>query len=273
MRADELNRLLARAEADLDPAGVEPRHDQARAERSLILQERDGMVHLTAKLDVETAAPIKTAIEAMVTQTLRRNEHADDAERDDRSVRQMQADALADLCRHAIGCTTVPTGPVTTVVVRMDLDDLLRRVDDAGAVGAGATDAAGVATIDGIDQPVPAAAIRRMAADAQVIPCVLGGDSDILDWGRTKRLFTPTQKLALIERDGGCVSCGAPPGWCIVHHIDWWERDTGPTDLTNGVLLCTACHHRIHDDGWNLRVDGTGTTATVWLTPPTWIDP
>ncbi|WP_177243768.1 HNH endonuclease signature motif containing protein, partial [Microbacterium sp. AR7-10] len=35
-----------------------------------------------------------------------------------------------------------------------------------------------------------------------------------------------------------------------VHHIDWWNRDTGPTDLTNGILLCSTCHHRIHDNGW-----------------------
>ena len=47
---------------------------------------------------------------------------------------------------------------------------------------------------------------------AQVISCVLGGDSQILDWGRTKRLYTPTQRLALVERDGGCAMCGAPPG-------------------------------------------------------------
>jgi 5-methylcytosine-specific restriction protein A len=58
-----------------------------------------------------------------------------------------------------------------------------------------------------------------------------------------------------------------------VHHIRWWERDRGPTDLDNGVLLCTGCHHRIHDDGWEIRVDGAGREATVWLIPPPWIDP
>ena len=111
-----------------------------------------------------------------------------------------------------------------------------------------------------------------MAADAQVIPCVLGGDSEILDWGRVKRLFTPAQKVALAERDGGCARCGAPPAWTHVHHLDWWERDRGPTDLANGVLLCTACHHTIHDEGWTITVEGTGTTARVWFLPPPWID-
>lgn len=259
LRADELSRLICRAEAHLDPDGVAPRHEEARAERSLTLSERDGRLHLTGIFDIGTGAPIKTALDGMLTQILRANENADDATRDQRSPRQMRADALADLCRHALGCTTVPTGPTTTVVVRMTLADL-----ETGT---------GLAAVDGIDQPLPAAAIRRIAADTQVIPCVLGGDSDILDWGRAKRLFTPAQKLALAERDGGCAMCGAPVAWTIAHHIAWWQRDAGATDLRNGVLLCTGCHHQVHDDGWEIRIDGIGADAHVWFIPPPWIDP
>lgn len=258
LRSDELGKLLVRAEAHLDPDGVEPRHEQLVAERTLQIQERDGMLVISGKLDPETGAPIKAAFDALVGDALRRNEHSDDADRDPRSVRQMQADALADLCRHAIGCDRVPTGVSATVVVRMDLADL-----EAGT---------GVATIDGIAQPIPASAVRRLAADAQIIPCVLGGDSEILDWGRAKRLFTPAQKLALGERDGGCAGCGAPPAWCHGHHLEWWDRDGGRTDLDNGVLLCTGCHHRLHSDGWEITVDGPGVGARVWLIPPPWID-
>lgn len=258
LRADELGRLLARAEAHLDPDGIEPRHEALRDDRSVLMQERDGMLLVTGRLDPETAAPVKAAFDALIGEGLRRNEHAGDAERDTRSVRQMQADALADLCRHAIGCDEVPTGVTATVVVRVDLADL-----EAGV---------GAATIDGIAQPVPASMIRRLAADAQVIPCVLGDKSEILDWGRARRLFTPAQKLALVERDGGCVSCGAPPAWCHVHHLAWWQRDGGRTDLGNGVLLCTGCHHRLHSDGWEIRIDGPGTHDAVWMIPPSWID-
>ena len=259
MRPDELNRLLTRAEAHLDPDGIAPRHEQARTERALTIRKSDGRIELTGVFDIATGAPIITAIEGIVTQVLRRNEHADDAERDQRSLRQMQADALHDLCRHALGCDHTPTGPTTTVIVRMDLDALRSGV--------------GTASIDGIDTPLPAAAVRHLAADLQIIPAVLGGASEILDWGRAKRLFTTPQKLALTERDGGCAGCGAPPGWCIAHHINWWDRDTGPTNLDNGILLCTACHHRIHDDGWDIHITGTGTTANVSLIPPPWIDP
>lgn len=316
---EQLQRLILRAEAHLDPDGVAPREEELRADRSLtIRQDRSGMVTFTGRFDPETAAPIKTAIEALVGGMLNRRDAAAagdassasdaacvgavsgdtgaagvsgslgasgspgasgasgspgasgagaDASHglggldvgDRRTIRQMQADALADLCRHGLGCAQVPTGVSTTVVVRMTLADL-----DAGT---------GYATIDGIDQPVSVGAVRRMAADAQVIPCVLGGDSEILDWGRTKRLFTPAQKLALAERDGGCAFCGHPPSFTVAHHILWWLRDTGPTDLSNGILLCVACHHRVHDDGWDIRIDGTGVTARVWFIPPAWLDP
>lgn len=259
MRPDELARLLARAEAHLDPDGIEPRHDDRRADRSLVIQERDGMLLLTGRFDVETGAPIKTAIESVVTGALRRNEHGDDGDRDERSVRQMQADALADFARHVLGCDRAPTSPSTTVVIRMNLTDL--------------QEGTGIATIDGIDTAIPASTVRHLAADTQVIPCILGGSSEILDWGRARRLFSPAQKLALAERDGGCISCGAPPAFTHGHHLRWWTRDAGPTDLDNGVLLCTGCHHRLHSDGWDIRIDGPGTSARVWLIPPPSIDP
>jgi hypothetical protein len=62
---------------------------------------------------------------------------------------------------------------------------------------------------------------------------VLGAESLPLDLGRAARLFTKAQRLALGERDGGCASCGQNIGYVEAHHIDWWERDTGPTDLSN----------------------------------------
>jgi 5-methylcytosine-specific restriction protein A len=178
---------------------------------------------------------------------------------DTRSVKQMQADALTFLATHSLGCDEIPTRPTTTLVLRMTLAEL-----EAGL---------GHATIDGINQPVSAGTVRRMAADAQVIPCVLGGDSEILDWGRARRLFSVPQKLASGERDGGCSGCGLPASMTIMHHIQWWWRDHGCTDLTNGVLLCVSCHHRVHDEGWEIRIEGAGVNAKVWFIPPASVDP
>ena len=183
-----------------------------------------------------------------------------DVAEDRRSIPQLQLDALATICRHVLGCDAAdaPTAGAT-VVARTTLEALETGI--------------GHATIDGLAQPVSITTLRRMAAAGAVIPCVLGGDSEILDFGRTRRLFSPAQKLALIERDGGCAMCGLPPGMTQVHHLRWWLRDAGPTDLRNGILLCIRCHHRIHDDGWTIRIDGNGVAAKVWFTPPVHVDP
>lgn len=301
---DEARRMLLEAETLLDQEGVEPRHDAARAARELrTSQDAEGMTVIRARLDAETAAPVLAVLEAEVTRVVRSNERTQDAAlKDPRSIPQIQADALADLARHALGCDQVPTRPTTTIVARMDLDALLAVTGhtgeladgtgghgDTGSItgsasnartdggtgpdgytgpGGGTRPGGRLIRIDGIDQPIPVAAIRRMAADAEVIPMVLGRGGQVLDLGRRERLFTRTQKLALVERDGGCAFCGAPPGHTVVHHIRWWSRG-GPTDLDNGILLCTACHHRVHDDGWDIRVDH----GRVSFIPPPWLDP
>lgn len=262
---DRLAKVLQRAEAVLDPEGVPEREDALRAGRGVqVREDRTGMVHVTATLDPETAAPVVTALDALVGVALRtRDENTRTGSgvgEDTRTVPMIRADALAAICRHLLGCEKkdTPTGGAT-VIVRMTLADLVAGV--------------GQATIDGITQPVSAGTVRRLAADAKVIPAVLGGESEVLDWGRAKRLFTPAQKLAITERDGGCVGCGLPPSMCQVHHLLWWDRDHGPTNLDTAVLLCGRCHHLVHDDGWEIRVDGTGTRARVWLIPPAHVDP
>ncbi|MEV7632929.1 DUF222 domain-containing protein [Microbacterium sp. NPDC089318] len=260
---DDVRKLIVRAEAWLDPDGVEPRAEEQRARRSLTLFERDGMVHLNALLDPESAAPVVTAIRGYVTAAFAARQDAPDPDAPDadrRTVPMLQADALSLFGSHMIGCTAqAPALAGATVVVRMTLQDL-----QSGA---------GSATIDGIDQPISISAARRMAADGGVIPCVLGGDSEVLDWGRRRRLFTPSQRLALSERDGGCAMCGLPPAMTKAHHIRWWQRDTGPTDMANGVLLCETCHHRIHDNGWDIRIDPPGHGNAVWFVPPPHVDP
>lgn len=221
---DHVRKLVVRAEAWLDPDGLEPREEERRGRRALTLFEREGMVHLNAVLDVETAAPVVTAIRGYVTAVFAARKDAPDAEAPDadrRTVPMIQADALAMFCAHVLGCEQRAPVAGATVIVRMNLDDL-----EAGT---------GSATVDGVDQPVSVGAARRMAAGGGVIPCVLGGDSEILDWGREKRLFTRAQRLALVERDGGCAMCGLPPEMTRAHHIRWWRRGHGPTDLSNGT--------------------------------------
>jgi hypothetical protein len=256
LAAHDVRRLVAAAVARADLRGHQERERRQHAERYLAWSEdHTGMVTFSARLDPVTAAPIRSAIEQVVTAQFRARRDQDPSDPDRRTVGQMRADALFDLCRHALGCAeTERSGVRTTIVVRMNKADL-----ESGE---------GLGRVDGVGVPVSVGALRRLAGDAGIVPQVLGGDSETLDLGRTVRLFSRAQRLALLERDGGCAKCHAPPEHCEAHHIRWWDHGGG-SDLGNGVMLCTRCHHDIHRQGWEIVVTG----AEVRFVPPRDIDP
>lgn len=258
--AHDVQRMVARAVARVDRDEHLARERKNYDERYLWWKTgHDGVVTIHGKLDVVTAAPLINVIEQMTTRSVRNQSRpgpGDGAsggevasaggeelgEGDSRSIGQMRADALHELARHALGCSgTCATGVRTSMVVRVGLADLER--------------GAGLGTIDGVEQPVSVQELRRLAGDAGFMPEVLAGDGEVLDLGRRVRAFTRAQRIALLERDGGCAKCHAPPEHCEAHHIRWWESG-GRSDLSNGVMLCTRCHHDIHRYGWEIEVVG-----------------
>lgn len=252
----QLRRACQRLQASADPVAWEEReHRQHEARHVSISEDADGMMLIQARLDPPAAAPVVAWLDAQVKDAFRRRRDGDPLDRDTRTVGQIRADALVGLARHGMACDEPTSGVSTTVLVRIGLDELLTGI--------------GLGDSDNLAVPVSAGTLRAMAADAEIIPMVLGADSEILDMGRARRLFTRAQRLALVERDGGCAMCHAPPSYCEAHHIRWWDRHLGKTDLDNGVLLCTGCHHRVHRDGWQIEtVDGQ-----VWITAPPSVDP
>jgi hypothetical protein len=139
-------------------------------------------------------------------------------------------------------------GTDATIVVTIDLDTLTGKLAKAGVLDTG-------------DRISPREA-RRLACTARIIPVVLGGTSEVLDVGRARRLFTKAQLTAMAVRDGGCVAdgCDWPPWLCHAHHWQRWT-DKGPTDLTNGGLLCPKHHTRAHDPTYELTHHPTGTVT------------
>ncbi|WP_062516249.1 HNH endonuclease signature motif containing protein [Demequina gelatinilytica] len=244
------------------PSDALARERWQREERSVrIIDEADGTVVITARLDPASAAPVRAWLEAQVTDEYRRRRSQDPAMVDRRPRWQIMADAFSMLFSHGLDCDRPTSGVKTTVVVRLPIEALREELGSRASLALGDCDQA--------ISSLTAGTLRRMAVDAEILPAVLGGASEVLDLGRQVRLFTRRQRLAIIERDGGCAFCHAPPAWVSVHHIKWWHRDGGRTDLADAVALCTSCHHRIHDDGWEVCVRA----GTVWFTPPGSVDP
>ncbi len=167
---------------------------------------------------------------------------------------QALADALALVLAHHASCDGGPVkgGDHTRILVTLTLDELLTGI--------------GIGTLVEGEEKLTAGQARRLACTAGIIPSVLGGDSIPLDLGRTQRLFTPAQRVALAVRDGGCAfpGCDRPPADCEAHHITPWHTG-GLTNLTHGVLLCPHHHHLVEPDPqkppekhWQITFDTRG---------------
>ena len=100
---------------------------------------------------------------------------------------------------------------------------------------------------------------RRLACNAGVIPAVLGGRSQPLDLGRTRRLHSGAQRkaLALIHDSCAIGTCDRPFAWTEIHHLHPWSEG-GRTDLANALPLCGHHHRRAHDPGYDLRRHADG---------------
>ena len=138
-------------------------------------------------------------------------------------------------------------GDATTVMVTIDLATLADQVGNSG-----------VATID--DQPLSAAAVRRLACTANILPAVLGAKSEVLDLGRSRRLFSRAQRKALALRHQRCRArgCRVKAAWTEAHHLRRAWAEGGTTDLDDGTLLCCFHHHTAHDPRYQTRVHSDG---------------
>ena len=162
--------------------------------------------------------------------------------------------------RPAPGCSKPPTSPrvggiPASVIVTISLEDLLAK--------------AGLAeTADGTQLTTDQ--LLRIADEADIWPTIIDRNGVPLALGRSRRLASPGQTMALIARDAGCSfpGCTHPPQWCDRHHILDWILG-GPTDLENLTLLCRYHHTHFLQKGWTCRINTDG--LPEWI-PPRWID-
>jgi hypothetical protein len=269
----ELRRLTSHLVEVLDPATAETR-EAARLDREHRLAERNrhltfsydhhGSVLIRGSMPVIEAEPFIQIIDAYAAAQKRGIERLD-PQSEYVTPAMRRADALLAMVNHHGQEALAPThgGDRPRIVITMTYDKLIKNCLDAGLLSTG----------DQID----AGTTRRLLCDADLMPAVLDGASEILDVGRSQRLVTPAIRAALELRDGGCVfpGCVTPARDCEAHHIIPW-RLGGPTALSNLALLCAHHHgtvepsHDPHADRWKIRLRAGGVPEII---PPLRVDP
>jgi hypothetical protein len=259
----QLRRLGARILAHVAPQ-IADEVDRRRLERDeraavagrgfTLACDGHGGLRLSGRLDAEAAAVVTAALDPLCPP----GGLAPAGIPDPRSPAQRRADALVEVCRLALTSGELPVngGDRPQLVLTVAYDVL------AGQLSAGTLDTGA---------RLSAAAVRRLACDARLLPAILDGAGVPLDVGRDRRLIGGPLRRALTLRDGGCAfpGCDRPPRWCDGHHITHWA-DGGTTALTNAVLLCAHHHRLIHAGHWQLHIAADGLPT---FTPPAWIDP
>jgi len=214
-------------------------HRRQRRDRSGAhwVDDDTGMMMFLFGLDRETGADVNAAL-AKREQQMWRDDGREGSPATMRTFAQRMADAFVELVTGS--AATSPSHPKHQINAVFDLN---RMTDDEGRPLASLV-------VDG--QPLPAAVLDRMACVAGVTPMIFDGPGRPIWVGRDHRNATVAQWRALIARDRGCVGCGADADRCEAHHIRaWWDR--GDTDIENLVLVCSRCHHDLHDRGMVLR--------------------
>jgi hypothetical protein len=266
--ADRLHRRARELRDLLDESGIADRERARRAQRGLRFWRRpDGMGRLTWDLDPESSA-IVGEIFNRVTSPKRGGPRfvdpelqaeADAVRADERTPEQYASDAFVQLLRQGVDADPSRllggNPPAVRVLVAAESLNSHR----------------GHGYLEGEHAPVSIETVERIACGAGTVPIVFDDRGEGMNVGREQRLFTSRHRTGMAARDGGCMwtNCDRPPSWTEAHHIDFWHRDHGETDVERGILLCKHHHLLAHDHGWEIRREH----GTFWLIPPPTVDP
>jgi len=232
----ELRRFAAAVVETADPDGPEPIDDQHQQQRRAVQlkQRRDGMWDLKGRLSATLGAQLNAILDPLAKPRTSSIENADGTTTtkipDERPSTQRLHDALDEACGKLLKSTDLPSvgGVPASVIITITIEDLLAK--------------AGLAeTADG--SQFTADQLWRIADEADLWPIIIDRHGVPLALGRSQRLASKGQTLALIARDGGCSfpGCTHPGAWCDRHHpLDWILG--GNTDLNNLTLLCRYHH-------------------------------
>jgi hypothetical protein len=241
--ARDLRRMGEKLFEVIDPEGAEAREarklaeqeEQARKKASLRMRNNgDGTVAGSFLLPEAQAEMFRKALNALASPKHVRSQRGPGSY--DHTVptpHRMGLAFIEYIERYPLHLLATQGGMAATVVVTVDAE-----VFAQGAARAGTTEA-GVRVSPG--------QLLRWACEAGLVPAVLDTGGHVLDLGRTRRLHTAAQRLAIILEQKTCQhpACDVPGAFCHVHHTTAWSKG-GPTNTTDAVLLCPFHHHQAH---------------------------
>ncbi|WP_375407549.1 HNH endonuclease, partial [uncultured Amnibacterium sp.] len=126
----------------------------------------------------------------------------------------------------------------------------------------------------GIMAGLPIPVIERRACTGETRLLVTGVTGEPLFLSQSHRLFSPAQKVALTVTAGGTCQypgCHVPAPYLEAHHVRWYARDAGPTDIGNGIMLCSYHHHLVHAK--HAPVEIRSHDGEHWILPKGWVGP
>ena len=211
-------------------------HQRSRRFAKLTTDQDDGMTVLYGRFDPVTGARVETAVSHMMKQLWHQEDPTDRA-----TAGQRMADALVELVTRQ-GKDKDGGSQGVRLLLIADYDTISQQLSNPRLENG---------------TPLPAKTLRQLACDAQILPAIFSGPSVPLDLGRARRTASGSQRAALVARDKHCIGCGAKASWCQAHHIVHWA-DRGLTNLDNMCLLCSKCHHKVHDQDWTVHKTPTG---------------
>ncbi|HEY5319401.1 MAG TPA: Helicase associated domain protein [Galbitalea sp.] len=144
---------------------------------------------------------------------------------DDRTNEQVLADGFVQLMRGGLDTDPGVVPGKRRVAVRVLVTEATMHARE----GHGIIEASG----NTISFPT----LEQQLCDSGTLGLAFDSDGQIVNLGREIRLFSTRQREALAARDGGCRApgCEKPPSWTEAHHIDYWARDHGQTNIADGT--------------------------------------
>jgi len=216
----------------------------------------DGNTRFTLVLTPERAAAFRACLTRAEEALF--DKHKADAALDRPTAAQRRADAVTAMAETSLNAdpADVRSADRYQVVVTIDADVL---AEETGGSQRGCD----CSSPPDVDLPLPvrasiqgsgaitAATAQRLACDASLVTMIVD-NGEPLSIGRKSRVWPEPMVRALHARDRCCQFPGCESTrWLQAHHIVHWAKG-GETSVDNGVLLCSHCHARVHEEGWQI---------------------